>query len=178
MAFVFSLLTNKQHQLLQNFANQDPLTKLENRRAMIAEMTRCAADFERSQMPSILIVVDLDFFKSINDKFGHGEGDEVLKNVAGLLRNRVRKTDRVFRFGGEEFVVLARNTGKEGGAVIAEQLRQQIESKVKIPDSAVTASFGCAELHEGETTQDWFNRADLAVYQAKQTGRNRVVISE
>lgn len=175
MAYTFALLTHKQQLLLQGYASQDALTLLGNRRAMDEEMRLSVEDYARNQIPATLIILDLDFFKMVNDKFGHTTGDGVLVELANLLTRRVRKTDRVFRFGGEEFVVLARNTSLADALVIAEQLRAQIETELKDPDGALTASFGCAQLHIDETSEDWFVRADKAVYQAKQQGRNCVI---
>ena len=178
MAYVFALLTHRQQLLLQGIATQDALTGLGNRRAMDEEMRRSMADFARTQTPVTLIVLDLDFFKMVNDKFGHNTGDVVLVELANLLHRRIRKTDRVFRFGGEEFVVIARNTAIAEALIIAEQLRVQIEIELNDPDGALTASFGCAELLADETLEDWFIRADKAVYQAKQQGRNCVVAAD
>jgi len=178
MAYVFALLTHKQQQLLESYANQDALTHLANRRAMDEEIRMSVEDFARNQIPATLILIDLDFFKMVNDKFGHNTGDEVLVNLATLLTKRVRKTDRIFRFGGEEFVVLARNTPLVDALVIAEQLRAQIEIELRDPEGALTASFGCAQLQTEETAEDWFVRADKAVYQAKQQGRNCVVAAD
>lgn len=178
MAYVFALLTHKQQLLLQDYANQDALTMLGNRRAMDEELRLCVDDYARANIPATLIMLDLDFFKMVNDRFGHNVGDEVLIDLAELLARRVRKTDRVFRFGGEEFLVLARNTALEDALVIAEQLREQIERELKDPDGAITASFGCAQLREDENQEDWFVRADKAVYQAKQQGRNCVVAAD
>lgn len=175
MAYFFALLARQQQALLQGIATQDALTGLGNRRAMDEEMRLSIADLARNQTPVTLLILDLDFFKMVNDKFGHNTGDVVLVELASLLTKRVRKTDRVFRFGGEEFVVIARNTKLADALVIAEQLRVQIEIELNDPDGSLTASFGCAELHANETLEDWFVRADKAVYQAKQQGRNCVV---
>jgi len=178
MAYVFALLTHRQQQLLQDYANQDALTLLGNRRAMDEELRLSIQDCARNQIPATLIVLDLDFFKMVNDKFGHNIGDGVLVDLANLLIRRVRKTDRIFRFGGEEFVVLARNTLLADAMQIAEQLRVQIEIELNDPDGALTASFGCAQLRADESLEDWFVRADKAVYQAKQQGRNCVVAAD
>jgi diguanylate cyclase (GGDEF)-like protein len=178
MAYVFALLTHRQQILLQGYATQDALTQLGNRRAMDEEMRLSIADFARNQTPVTLIVLDLDFFKMVNDKFGHNTGDTVLVDLANLLNRRVRKTDRAFRFGGEEFVVLARDTNLADALVIAEQLRVQVEAELRDPDGTLTASFGCAQLHADETLEEWFVRADKAVYQAKQQGRNCVVAAD
>lgn len=176
MAYTFARLTDQQRMLLQGYATQDALTQLGNRRAMNAELELSIQDNERAQIPASLILLDLDFFKSVNDKFGHNAGDKVLIELADLLVRRVRKTDRLFRFGGEEFVVIARNSGLADAKTIAEELREQIAEHLKAPDGkTITASFGCAQLQDGEAPEDWFIRADKAVYQAKQSGRNCVV---
>jgi diguanylate cyclase (GGDEF)-like protein len=178
MAYVFALLTNRQQLLLEGYATQDALTLLGNRRAMDVDLRMCMEDFERAQIPATLIVLDLDFFKMVNDKFGHSIGDTVLVDLANLLLKRVRKTDRIFRFGGEEFVVLARNTRLSDALTIAEQLRVQIEIELNDPEGSMTASFGCAQLRDNESLDEWFVRADKAVYQAKQQGRNCVVAAD
>ena len=178
MAYTFALLTSRQQDLLQSYAVQDALTHLGNRRAMNEEMRMSIDDFARNGIPATLIVLDLDFFKMVNDKFGHSVGDGVLIDLAGLLNKRVRKTDRVFRYGGEEFVVLARNTGIEDAVIIAEQLRAQIELELRDPEGSLTASFGVAQLAPDEKLEDWFIRADKAIYEAKQLGRNCVVVAE
>jgi diguanylate cyclase (GGDEF)-like protein len=178
IAYTCAYLTEQQHKLLQEAAVQDSLTKLGNRRAMDEELVSCVEDFARIHTPATLIEFDLDYFKKVNDEFGHDVGDKVLIDVANVIQKGVRRTDRVFRFGGEEFVVLARNTTLEEAATITEKLRQQVEKEVKAGNKAVTASFGCAQLREGETKNDWFIRADKAVYQAKQQGRNCVVLAD
>lgn len=175
MAYSFALLTSRQQESLQGYATQDALTHLGNRRAMNDDMQMSIDDCARNQTPATLILLDLDFFKMVNDKYGHSVGDGVLIDLANLLTKRVRKTDRVFRFGGEEFVVLARNTGQEDAVVIAEQLRVQIELELRDPEGTLTASFGLAQLATDEKLEDWFIRADKAVYLAKQRGRNCVV---
>lgn len=178
LAYVFARQTERQHKLLEKSALQDPLTELDNRRALNQAMKQCLDDFQRNLIPATLIVFDLDHFKQINDRFGHSVGDELLQKVARLLRLRIRKTDRAFRFGGEEFVVLARNTLLEDARSFAEQLRLNIHLEVNTPDGELSASFGCAQLHDNETLDAWFNRADQAVYTAKDQGRNCVVCAE
>lgn len=178
MTFVFSREANKHHELLQTYATQDALTHLGNRRSMDLEMTRCIDDFKRSGTPATVIVLDLDHFKEVNDNFGHQCGDELLVDIANLLRQRARKTDRLFRFGGEEFVILARNTHRDAARVVAEDFRTQIAAHIKSPAGAITTSLGCAELRSEETAIQWFERADRAMYQAKEDGRNRVVLAD
>lgn len=179
MAYTFARLTEQQRALLQGYATQDALTQLGNRRAMNAELELCIQDYERAQIPATLILLDFDFFKAVNDKHGHTAGDKVLVELADLLVRRVRKTDRLFRFGGEEFVVIARNTLLADGLLIAAELRGQIAAHIYTPaGQPMTASFGCAQLYHNESAEDWFIRADKAVYQAKQNGRNCVVAAD
>lgn len=175
LAYVFARQTERQHKLLEKSALQDPLTELDNRRALNQAMKQCLDDFQRNLIPATLIVFDLDHFKQINDRFGHSVGDELLQKVARLLSLRIRKTDRAFRFGGEEFVVLARNSSLEDARLFAEQLRLNINLEINTPDGELSASFGCAQLKEHETLDGWFNRADQAVYTAKDQGRNCVI---
>ena len=175
MAYLFARLTEQQRQRLEVFASQDPLTGLGNRRLMDEELRLSAEDFTRYQTPATLIVFDLDYFKTINDKFGHSRGDQILVSIGNLLLARLRKTDRAFRFGGEEFVLLARNTNLEEAAIIAEQIRLQIMVEVSGPEGKLSASFGCATLRADQSQEQWFVRADSAMYEAKAQGRNCVV---
>ena len=177
MAYLFAHLTEQQRKRLEIFASQDPLTSLGNRRAMDDELRTCVDDFNRYQTPATLIVFDLDHFKRINDNFGHNTGDKVLVDMGNLLLARLRKTDRAFRFGGEEFVLLARKTSLQEAAIIAEQIRQEIAQKIQGPKGNITASFGCASIQPTESREQWLVRADQAMYAAKAQGRNCVVLA-
>jgi diguanylate cyclase (GGDEF)-like protein len=178
MAYLFARLTEQQRKRLEIFASQDPLTMLGNRRLMDTELRLCMEDFTRFGTPATLIVFDLDNFKAINDKFGHSAGDQLLVRIGELLTKRLRKTDRAFRFGGEEFVLLTRTTNLEDSAHVAEQLRQHIIDDITGPEGRITASFGCASIHTHESREQWFIRADNAMYQAKAQGRNCVVLAK
>lgn len=178
MAYLFARLTEQQRKRLEIFASQDPLTSLGNRRVMDEELRLCTEDFTRYKTPATLIVFDLDNFKAINDKFGHSIGDKLLISIGNLLLSRLRKTDRAFRFGGEEFVLLARNTNLDEAANIAEQIRLQITQDISGPEGSISASFGCATIAAQETREQWFIRADRAMYKAKAQGRNCVVLAE
>ncbi len=178
LAYIFALQNERQRQLLEESATLDPLTRLANRRVLDQMVLECLNDFARDNTPATLIVFDLDFFKQINDEFGHSVGDQLLQKLGEILSLRIRKTDRAFRFGGEEFVVLARNTNLADARRLAEQLRVNISLELTAPEGDITASFGCAQLHLGDTPDTWFNRADKAVYQAKERGRNCVVCIE
>jgi diguanylate cyclase (GGDEF)-like protein len=178
MAFLFAWLTEQQRQKLEVFASQDALTGLGNRRFMDQQLQACVDDYKRHHLPATLIVFDLDKFKAINDRFGHSAGDEILVKVGQLLQGRLRKTDRAFRFGGEEFVLLARNTNLTDAALIAEHIRRQIAEEIVGPEGHITASFGCASLQAGEEREQWFIRADRAMYLAKARGRNCVALAD
>ena len=128
----------------------------------------------RADTPLSLAFIDLDRFKKVNDEFGHPVGDQVLVRTANLLSSCVRESDTVARWGGEEFAVIAPATTEQGAASLAEKLRSIMAATHLGPKEAVTASFGVAELGPDDTVDTLLQRADAALYRAKQTGRNRV----
>ena len=132
---------------------------------------------DRYNKPLSLIILDLDHFKLVNDKWGHPIGDEVLKHSAELTKKSIRKSDILARFGGEEFVVLMPNTGIGDALVVAENIRQQMENAPNSTVGRVTASFGVAERRKNESFYNWYKRADEALYCAKKGGRNLVICS-
>jgi len=161
--------------VLKNLADTDELTGLLNRHrlelAMGAEIDR---SFRYSQ-PLSLILFDLDHFKQVNDTWGHPGGDGVLRKTAEAVRGLIRGPDSLYRWGGEEFMVLAPQTTLEGASQLAEKLRQTLESTVFSVDSRVTASFGVAQWNPPESRESWIEKVDLALYRAKNGGRNQVV---
>ncbi|MCZ7607293.1 MAG: GGDEF domain-containing protein [Planctomycetota bacterium] len=160
----------------ESMAMQDALTGLFNRRVFSTSMRRARARQARRRTPVSMAILDIDHFKSVNDSFGHNKGDEVLVKVANILTATMRRTDDVFRWGGEEFAILMEETDAENAALVCERLRQLIESENMLPGRKVTASFGVAELIAGEDDSGFFSRADAALYDAKDLGRNQVVI--
>jgi diguanylate cyclase (GGDEF)-like protein len=171
-------LTAKQAEL-QYLAERDMLTGLYNRgqftRIAIAELTRV----DRYPAALSLLILDIDFFKKINDSYGHPAGDEVLRQVAALLKAGVRATDTVARLGGEEFIVLMPHTASEGAMAMAEKLRVAVCSHplhIGELEVLVSASFGVIAVAEGVSTnlEVAYGAADRALYVAKQQGRNRV----
>jgi diguanylate cyclase (GGDEF)-like protein len=157
---------------LQILSERDSLTQLYNRRA--AE--NCLADFVAEANPSNGIVLfDIDRFKSINDRFGHGVGDIVLRQVAQRCAALVRKDDLLARWGGEEFLILIRGADDRNLYAIAEDLRYAIASEPIEPVGTVTASFGVTQIHATDSVDSLLKRADEAMYEAKEAGRNRVV---
>ena len=160
-------------------ANVDDLTQIANRRCFIQQSAR---EFERSGRygrPMSLLIYDVDHFKQINDTFGHEKGDVTLKAIAGSIQDELRTTDLQGRLGGEEFGVLLPETDQAAAIEVAERLRRCIEA-LTLPGTAgkdihPTVSIGVSELHGGEDTLELLmSRADHALYQAKNTGRNRV----
>jgi diguanylate cyclase (GGDEF)-like protein len=135
---------------------------------------------QRSQQPLSLLMLDLDHFKRINDNFGHSTGDEVLKALAATLKAQLRNIDMVFRFGGEEFLVVMSNTSSEAAAMIGERLRRAVmELQCLAQGRAIelSVSLGCATLQAGESIDSIMQRADHAMYAAKKDGRNRLVVA-
>jgi diguanylate cyclase (GGDEF)-like protein len=159
-------------------AATDALTGLANNRAVGDTLNRMAAQAGRSKAPLTAIMFDLDHFKRVNDIHGHAKGDEVLATVGAVVQSCVRESDFLGRYGGEEFVALLPDTSREGGAHLAEKLRQAIEN-LEIPDldRRLSASFGVATLPgDAITGEQLLRAADRALYAAKNAGRNRVEV--
>ncbi|MDW8106172.1 MAG: diguanylate cyclase [Armatimonadota bacterium] len=164
------------NQRLQSLAITDGLTGLHNHRAFQEHLEKQFNIALRDSRPLSLILIDVDHFKQYNDTFGHQAGDEVLRQVAQILREQVRDDDFVARYGGEEFVVVLPNLDAERAAAIAERIRYAIQHAIwKL--RPVTASFGVASLQpDMETHRELVEAADKALYHAKRSGRNRVAI--
>lgn len=161
---------------LEKLANHDGLTGLYNRRAFNDYQAYLFGQFQRQQQAYAVLLLDVDFFKKVNDSFGHETGDHVLQSVASLVATAVRSTDFVARFGGEEFIVLLPATEQDGAVLLAEKIRQSIENENIIQDYPITASIGVSVvLVSDQDGNDAIRRADQALYQAKKQGRNRVV---
>jgi|APTNR8051073442_1049403.scaffolds.fasta_scaffold03125_9 two-component system cell cycle response regulator len=161
----------------------DPLTKLHNRRYLTSQLASMINDSMLRGGAISFVILDVDFFKKVNDTYGHDAGDEVLVETAARLRRSVRGIDLLARFGGEEFVIVMPETDRFAGQRVAERLRQSIEqTPYTIHKGArqisITASFGLATM-EGkvESADALAKRADEALYEAKRSGRNRVVLA-
>ncbi len=166
-------------------ALRDSLTNLPNREAYDERFELELERWKRYQKPTTLVVADIDFFKRINDNYGHLSGDKVLQIIAKELRNRVRKTDFVARYGGEEFVMLLPETDIETAKPVIEKVREMVGRlpfHFRDENIQITMSFGLIEFKDGCSAEDvkeivqsiLFERADKALYRAKQNGRNRV----
>ena len=129
----------------------------------------------RTGAPAALLLIDIDRFKEINDRFGHAAGDSVLRTVVALIADRVRRLDRLFRIGGDEFLLLLPDTNGAAARALAEELRGLIAGTVIPGASSVTVSIGLAVLAPGQQMDAWMHEADAALYAAKQQGRDRVM---
>ncbi len=174
-AFAFSLITNRQRHQLVMLATKDPLTGAGNRRRLQDKLREIVNGIQRSGSTASLLLLDLDHFKAVNDRHGHAAGDRILKNLAEIVNLRIRVTDSLYRIGGEEFVVVLDGQNLEQASHLAEQLRTLVEANELVPDQSVTVSIGVAELRGGEAGAAWLQRADEALYKAKDAGRNTVI---
>ncbi len=159
---------------LVRLATTDKLTSAWNRRRLDEAVGDEIHRLERYGHPVSLLLLDIDYFKRVNDLHGHAAGDAVLTSLASLLRRSFRRSDSLTRWGGEEFIVLCPNTSLSMATLLAERLRKSIAVDSFPPVDRVTVSIGVAECIAGEDWQQWFDRADRALLRAKQEGRNRV----
>ncbi|MGX5201579.1 GGDEF domain-containing protein [Aliikangiella sp. IMCC44632] len=159
-------------------AFRDPLTQISNRAAFDEAISREVCNFKRHLTNFSLLVIDIDWFKQVNDTYGHLAGDSVLKSVAQTIKSTLRRSDEVFRYGGEEFVVILSNTPVEGARFIAERVRKAIKKlTIKSHEKInVTASIGVAAPSTVQDASDTLYQADKALYQAKEEGRDKVVV--
>jgi diguanylate cyclase (GGDEF)-like protein len=170
---VLGVIGELQHRLVLQSVT-DPLTGAYNRRDLHAVLQRLTAPAEAPRR-AVLLSFDIDHFKSINDQLGHAAGDQVLREVVALVNTRVRDTDRLFRVGGEEFVLVLHGITLDAARRVAEELRLRIESAPLLPARTVTVSIGISPLTEGADPDGWLRSVDSAMYEAKRLGRNRVV---
>ena len=155
-------------------ASTDFLTSLKNRTMLMQRLEHLFARYKRHKETFSLIIFDIDNFKDVNDTYGHTKGDDILKEVAKVALENIREVDMAARYGGEEFVILLPQTDSEHAMLVAERTRKSMAEKVKIEGKSVTASFGVVEIEEDMRIQDIIHLGDLALYRAKETGRNRV----
>ncbi len=169
---------NQANEKLNLAANTDFLTGALNRRAFLKRVSLELTRLNREKSSSCILMVDLDFFKKINDKYGHATGDKVLISVVNILSDGIREHDLLARFGGEEFVVFLGDTPLNQATEIAERLRQTIEQhNIELDPNSITttASIGITQIPNGcQDIQPYIDKADLLLYRAKEKGRNRV----
>ena len=165
-------------------AGTDPLTQLRNRLSLSSDLTSLHGRSERFRRGYCLVMCDVDFFKAYNDANGHQAGDDVLRSVAAALRAEVRQGDSIYRYGGEELLILLPQQDIESAAVVAERVRHTVEAlgiahPGGTPAGVITLSIGVAASRpgDGRTSDDLLREADAALYEAKAQGRNRVVLA-
>ncbi len=174
-AMVFAWLVGKLQQELTWLATTDPLTGCLNRSQLADVLNTRIRMRERYERVSSLVLLDLDFFKAINDRWGHQAGDQILQEMATRLRKRLRDSDQLFRIGGEEFMIVLPETRQRDADNLAHELLASISARPFMNNIKLTASASVAEVSRGETWSVWLNRADQALYQAKSKGRDQVV---
>lgn len=176
---IFKELNETRHQLaeqnekLLQEVNYDSLTHLHNHGYCFNRIEEEIKRYERYRVPFVLIMMDVDFFKTINDTYGHLMGDKVLRMVAITLQENVRKSDLVGRYGGDEFIIMLVETEREEGKIVAETIRKKIQDLTFEEDIQITVSMGICEYHDGNV-DTIINEADESLYHAKLSGRNRV----
>ncbi|MFB6345326.1 MAG: diguanylate cyclase [bacterium] len=163
---------------VQTMALTDPLTGLPNRRALLSEIDEAVNRSKRDSRKVSLGILDLDYFKDVNDTYGHQVGDQVLEKIARILRNETRHVDTAGRYGGEEFGLLLPDTGLDKAESILRRLLETLRNKEFEADGetfGITASVGITNFNEGDSREDLIQRADSALYDAKSNGRDRIV---
>ncbi|MFZ6722118.1 sensor domain-containing diguanylate cyclase [Undibacterium sp. Ji49W] len=186
LVLIILLVTVRRYQKrLEKSASTDTLTNLLNRQAFDFVFQQALLDGERSRQPMCVVLLDIDFFKKINDKQGHLVGDHVLKEISLIAKRSLRESDIICRWGGEEFLILLKNCTLEKATSIAENLRNTIANNdfsrttdLTRTRLSITVSMGVAECRDKDTEDSVFERADQALYQAKENGRNSVYFSE
>jgi len=177
-SFLFFIYLKKNHDFthyLQHQSITDPLTDLLNRRGFLNIVTPYIQSIKYNKNPFSILFLDIDHFKQINDKYGHEVGDEVLKTLSKLLRQTLRRSDIITRWGGEEFIIFLKDTPLESAIQIAEKLRQSIEKYTNTNLPQFTISVGVSQ-NTNETLENTIERADEALYRAKKSGRNKVEV--
>lgn len=165
-------------------AQTDALTQLNNRRSFDKELMQLIATHDQNNSDFCMILIDIDFFKKVNDEHGHLVGDKVLSSLANILKSKVRGSDFTARYGGEEFAILLPNTRITNAFAVAENIRTSIKKhklvlrRSGVSLGAITASFGVAGHIKNESKEDFTERCDKALYRAKKLGRNRCVLAD
>jgi diguanylate cyclase (GGDEF)-like protein len=170
--YVFAKTTRDQRERLIQLSRRDPLTGQRNRRAFDEMLDEIVGE-PRGISVNSLIILDIDNFKKVNDNFGHAAGDQVLIAIGELANKRLRKQDRFYRIGGEEFAILLKGGNLKTAQRVAEEMRLLVASELMVEQQNMTVSLGVAQYLSSETKEAWVARADKALYLAKSKGRNQ-----
>lgn len=165
------------HDEIARIADEDSLTELFNRRKINKLIQNEIERSNRYKKGFSIIIMDIDFFKRVNDEYGHLAGDRLLKMFTKIMKQTIRHTDTAGRWGGEEFVILCPETNMDGAMALAEKIRERIGSHVFDEFGRQTASFGVACFVDNDSVDSIINRADIALYNAKNAGRNKVAVN-
>jgi len=172
-AYFFTLVTSQQQFELTRLAARDGLTGVWNRRTLDSDLKQLLLNYQSKPFNAALIIMDIDHFKSINDQHGHAIGDEILQKFAKLLSSFTGISDQVYRYGGEEFVLVTEGTCIKDAEILAETIRSRVENSQFLEGQKITISLGVAELNRDITSEQWLSSADEALYLAKNSGRNQ-----
>ena len=163
----------RQNLLLKNLSQIDTLSGLYNRRFMNKKIEEKISKYKRYKIPFSVLLIDVDFFKKINDTYGHDKGDFVIKRISNLLKQNIRDSDICARWGGEEFLILVPNNNLDGALILANNLKELIEKNNFEIKENVTISIGVSTFDENSSQEKLLKSADIALYKAKENGRNR-----
>jgi len=177
LAVLMMRVISQQSDELADLALYDPLTGAHNRRFFLPQARRALAEYERYQRVSTLLLFDVDYFKQVNDRYGHALGDRALVAIVQLIAARIRRVDTVFRLGGEEFAVLVSEADADTGLSIAEEIRKAIERLTVVPEGQLTVSVGVRDAVGVDSAEHWLQQADQAMYRAKSAGRNQTYVA-
>lgn len=168
--FVHNIATHQA--LLEEQVRTDPLTGLFNRTSLSQTLSQSVEQNRQYRTPMTILMLDIDHFKSVNDEHGHDAGDRAICKVSNLIQKHIRRADRAFRIGGEEFLVLLHGATRDDSIDLAEEIRKSVEENTIIPGRQITLSIGMASVNPGEDHEQWSKRADSLLYRAKTSGRN------
>ncbi len=170
------------HEIEETLYNRDPLTGARNRVTMLSDLRRLLELAQRGVQESLICIMDIDLFKSVNDTYGHQSGDQVLVSVVEYILGHIRPYDKIYRYGGEEFLIVMPHTDLETSQIVVERIREGLSMLTATYNEGeeirVTASFGIAPLSPKLTVEESIDRADQALYRSKEGGRNRVSVWE
>jgi len=175
IAYIFAQGLRTQALALEQLASEDYLTSTGNRRALQAKLEELHGVLKNHDRTATLLLLDLDHFKKVNDTYGHIKGDSILKQLSGLLYDYFNQKEHIFRFGGEEFLVVSPDKDLLQTYQEAQGFRRMVKDKIAIEGNELTISIGVAEYVKEESIDEWIHRVDLALYQAKNEGRDRVI---
>ncbi len=177
---IFTYISNREivktQTLLKQQSVTDSLTGAMNRTTLTKHLEQAIESFSKDQIKSVLCMIDIDHFKEINDSLGHSAGDKVLIELTEIFEKNIAADDLFFRIGGEEFILLMKDTNTKSAFEKTEELRKLVENSAILDNQTVTVSMGNTEVETSFDWKIWLNESDKKLYHAKQNGRNRIVI--